>query len=101
MDSNTFVINLEVAGRFYPVTIERGDEKKEEDARRAAGRVEELINSYKLHYKTSSIEERDFLAMAAIQLAMDLVQQEKRNDTQPFTEKIQQLTNEIDAYLKS
>lgn len=99
MENNKFIINLEVAGRTYPVTIERGDEEREYYARQASKRVQEIILLYR-QYFDKSIQERDLLAMVSIQLAMELIQMEDKNDTKPFTEKIQQLTNELEAYLK-
>lgn len=99
MENNKFVINLEVANRTYPVAIERGDEKKEYYARRAAKRIQDKILLYKQYYD-KSVGEKDLLAMASIQLVMELIQLEDKNDTLPFTERIQQLTNEIGVYLK-
>ena len=99
MKNDKFVINLEVAGRTYPVTIERGDEEREYYARQASKRVQENFLLYRQSFD-KSIEERDLLAMVSIQLAMELIQLESKNDTKPFTEKIQQLTNELEAYLK-
>lgn len=99
MKNDKFVINLEVAGRTYPVTIERGDEEKEYYARQASKRVQENILLYR-QYFDKTIEERDLLAMVSIQLAMELIQLEDKNDTKPFTDKIQQLTHELETYLK-
>ena len=99
MENNKFVINLEVAGGIYPVTIERGDEEEEYYTRRAAKRVHDDFLLYQ-QYFDKSVGEKDLLAMVSIKLAKELVQLEDRKDTLPFTEKIQQLTNSIDAYLK-
>lgn len=99
MRNDEFVINLEIAGRTYPVTIKRGDEQEEFLMRKAAKRVQQNVIQYKQHF-AKSLEERDLLAMIAIQLAMEVVLLEERNDTQPFTHKIQQLTETLEDYLK-
>ena len=38
--------------------------------------------------------------MVAFQLSMHNLELEKRNDTNPFTDKIQELTTELEGYLK-
>ena len=43
---------------------------------------------------------KDLLAMVAFQLSMHNLELEKRNDTNPFTDKIQELTTELEGYLK-
>ena len=99
MNNDEFVINLEVAGRTYPVKIKRGDEQEEFLIRKAAKRVQQNVTQYKQHFAKSE-EERNLLAMVAIQLAVDVITLEDKNDTKPFTLKIQQLTEMLDNYLK-
>ena len=96
--NDEFVINLEIVGRTYPVTIKRGDEQDEYMMRKAAKRVQQNVIQYKQHF-AKSIEDRDLLAMVAVQLALEVVLLEERNDTQPFTHKIQQLTETLEDYL--
>ena len=99
MKNDEFVINLEVAGRTYPATIKRGNEQEEFLMRKAAKRVQQNVIQYK-QYFAKSVEDRDLLAMIAIQLALEVVSLEDRNDTKPFTRKIQKLTETLDDYLK-
>jgi cell division protein ZapA len=96
--NDEFVINLEVAGRTYPITIKRGDEQEEYMMRKAAKRVQQNVIQYKQHF-AKSLEDRDLLAMVAIQLAMEVVLLEEKNDTKPYTHKIQQLTETLEDYL--
>ena len=98
MENDEFVINLDVAGRTYPVTIKRGDEQEEYLMRKAAKRVQQNVIQYKQHFAKSE-EDRDLLAMIAIQLAVDVISLEEKNDTKPFTHKIQQLTKTLENYL--
>ena len=98
MKNDEFVINLEIAGRTYPVTIKRGDEQEEFLIRRATKRVQQNVIQYRQHFDKSS-DDRDILAMIAIQLATEVVLLEEKNDTKPFTRKIQQLTETLENYL--
>ena len=38
--------------------------------------------------------------MVAVQLVMDMIPLEEKNDTQPFVEKIQQWTEKLEHYLR-
>jgi cell division protein ZapA len=90
-----FVINLEVAGRIYPVKIKRGDEQEEFLIRKAAKRVQQDVLQFK-QYFAKTVENRDLLAMVAMQLAVDVISLEEINETEPYTRKIQQLTEMLD-----
>ena len=98
MENNEFVIKLDVAGRIYPVIMKRGEEQEESLIRKAAKRVQQDVTQYKQHFAKSE-EDRDILAMIAIQLAVDVISLEETNDTEPFTHKIRQLTKLLDNYL--
>ena len=100
MKSNEFEIKVKVAGRLYPVWLKRNDEQQEYLIRKAAKRIEQLELVYRQNF-VKSLEDRDILAMAAIQIARDLVMLEEKNDTKPFTHKIQQLTDMLEDYLKN
>ena len=43
---------------------------------------------------------KDLLAMVTFQLSVENLKLEDKNDTSPFTEKIQELTDELESYLK-
>jgi len=97
--NDEFVINVEIADRAYPVKIKRGDEQEEFLIRNAAKRVQQNVLQFKQFF-AKSVENRDLLAMVAIQLAVEVINLEGRNDTKPFTDKIQQLTQTLENYLK-
>ena len=84
-----FLINIVVAGKKYPLTIKR----HEEELARAAA------SQYRQHFAVE-VDTKDLLAMVAFQLSMHNLELEKRNDTNPFTDKIQELTTELEGYLK-
>ena len=99
MKSDEFEIKVKVAGRLYPVWIKRGDEQQEYLIRKAAKLIQQLELAYRQKF-VKSLEDRDILAMAAIEIARDLVILEEKNDTKPFTHKIKQLTDMLEGYLK-
>ena len=99
MESDEFEIKVKVAGRLYPVWLKRSDEQQEYLIRKAAKRIEQLEIAYRNRF-VKSLDDRDVLAMAAIEIARDLVILEEKNDTKPFTHKIKQLTDTLEDYLK-
>lgn len=89
-------IHLNIAGKSYPLTIERS---VEENYRKAEQRIRELMNMYQLRLK-NIVDTKDLLAMAAVHLALQNVELQENNDTSPFTKRIQELTAELEGYLK-
>ena len=92
-----FLIHVEIADKSYGLWIDRKDEQL---ARDAAKQIRAKINQYRLNFTQSEVDVKDLLAMVAFQLSMSNLQLEKKNDTNPFTEKIQELTDDIENYLK-
>lgn len=92
-----FVIHLEIAEKDYGLTINRNDE---ELARAAAKQIRDKINQYRQYFSKTDVDVKDLLAMVAFQLSMSNLQLEQKNDTGPFSEKIQQLNKELDGYFK-
>lgn len=94
---NEFLIHLEIADRSYGLWIDRGEEQL---ARDAAKQIRTKINQYRQNFAGSDLDVKDLLAMVAFQLSMNNLQLENKDDTSPFTEKIQQLTEQLETYLK-
>jgi cell division protein ZapA len=92
-----FLINLDVDGRKYPLTIEREDE---ELVRAAAKQIQLKLNQYRQHYFINDIVTKS-LDMVAIQLSISELRLTKMKDTTPFVDKIQQLNEELERYLTS
>ncbi len=88
-------INLSIADAYYPLTIPRKDEEK---VREAARQVNIRLNTYREHYKSLSPEK--LLAMVAYQFSLEKLELAERNDTQPYTAKIEELTNVLEAYFR-
>lgn len=97
MDENKFLIHLKIAEKTYGLWIYRKDE---ELTREAAKQIAEKINQYRAVFLSEEVDVKDLLAMVALQLSIENLKLEEKNDTIPFTDKIQQLTNELESYLK-
>ena len=88
-------ISLQMAGASYPLTINREDE---EMVREAAKQVDIRLNAYREHYLNVSLER--IIAMVAYQFALENLQLKDRNDTEPYTSKIKELTEVLETYFK-
>ena len=88
-------INLQIADSYYPLTINRDEE---ETVREAAKQVNIRLNAYREHYENESLER--IIAMVAYQFALENLQLKDRNDTEPYTAKIKELTEVLETYFK-
>lgn len=84
-----------MAGASYPLTINREDEQM---VREAAKQVDLRLNAYREHYQSVSAER--IIAMVAYQFSLENLQQKQRNDTEPYTTKIKELTKVLEDYFK-
>lgn len=87
-------ITVILAERHYPLKIKRTDEEK---VRKAAKVINEKILQYKQRYAGDI---QDALAMTALQLVSQLVEEEYRTDVTPLVENLQELNEELEEYLK-
>ena len=92
-----FLIHLDIAEKSYCLWIDRKDEQL---ARDAAKQIRNKINQYRQNFAQSDVDVKDLLAMVAFQLSMTNLQLEDKNDTSPITDKVQELTSELEKYLK-
>ena len=88
-------INLQMAGASYPLTINREDE---EMVREAAKQVDIRLNAYRVHFPKVAPEK--IIAMVAYQFSLENLQMKDRNDTEPYTAKIKELTEVLETYFK-
>ena len=88
-------IKVNVADRYYPLKIERRDEEK---IRKAARMINEKVQQYKQRYLDKDAQ--DFLAMAALQFVTRVIEMEDRNEAEPLGKRLQELTEELEEYLK-
>jgi cell division protein ZapA len=88
-------IKVNVADRYYPLKIERRDEEK---IRKAARLINEKVLQYKQRYLDKDVQ--DFLAMAALQYVTRIIEMEDKTDISPLEQKLQDLNEELEEYLK-
>ncbi|KAA6328887.1 hypothetical protein EZS27_022252 [termite gut metagenome] len=88
-------INLVMAGYTYPLTI---NSEEEEVIREAAKQVNLKVNIYRDNFPTLPLER--VITMVAYDFSLRDLKQEKRHDTEPYTEKIEELTKVLEDYFK-
>lgn len=91
-----FKIRLKVDNEEYPMTILRSEE---EDYRAAARRIDNKLNKYRNVFPKLDAEKH--WLMVAVELAYENVLLEKKNDTQPYLDKLKELEREIEKRIRS
>ena len=94
MDDKMMKINLLIDCQRYPLNIRREDEQLYRDA---AKLIDKTLNKY-LSWKPE-LGASNHLAMAALELAFNLMTMKDKNDTKPYLEKLEELTKELDNYI--
>lgn len=87
-------IKVNIADRYYPLKIDREDEEK---IRKAARLINEKVLQYKQRYTDKDTQ--DFVAMAALQFVIKLIESEEQADSSFIMENIRNLSDELDVYL--
>ena len=87
-------IRVNVSDRYYPLKVERNDEEK---VRRAARMINEKVLQYKQRYSDKDVQ--DFLAMAALQYVIKLIEEEEKLNNDYLPEALKELTAKIEAVL--
>jgi cell division protein ZapA len=87
-------IRVNVADRYYPLKIERKDEEK---IRRAARMINEKVLQYKQRYTDKDVQ--DFLAMAALQFVIKVIDNEKNDDISPVFNGVKEIVSELNEYI--
>ena len=82
--SRTRRITVKIAGKEYAMTVPQDDEEK---YRRAAREINELISAYKGSFVA---EPEDYLAMAAMQVAVNKVNLEMDREIDSYLNDIKQ-----------
>ena len=91
-----FSIKVTIAGRSYPLTIERDEE---ENVRRAAKNINEYIQELQDNYEVN--DKQDLLAMAALQMSTQVTTGVGEQESEGFQLQLQALGDKLDAYLKA
>ena len=88
-------IRVNVADRYYPLKVEREDEEK---IRRAARMINEKVLQYKQRYTDKDVQ--DFLAMAALQFVIKLIEEEEKLSNDYLPDALIELTQKIETVLE-
>lgn len=83
-------IRVNVADRFYPLKIERTDEEK---IRKAAKLINDKVQAYKQHYADKDTQ--DFLAMAALQFVIKVLETEQTEEASNVTNDLETLSQQV------
>jgi cell division protein ZapA len=87
-------IRVNVADRFYPLKVEKDDEEK---IRRAAKMINDKVLMYKQRYVDKDTQ--DFLAMAALQFVIQLIDEEKSGSDDDLPQILEELNRKLEAAL--
>ena len=88
-------IKVQVAERFYPLKIKRQDEEK---IRKASKLINDKVLQYKQRYTDKDTQ--DFMAMAALQFVINLIDCEQQQNVVSLEEELGSLSSELDELLK-
>ena len=88
-------IKVQIAERFYPLKIKRQDEEK---IRQAARLINDKVLQYKQRYTDKDTQ--DFMAMAALQFVINLIDCEQQQNVVSLAEELGSLSSELDELLK-
>ncbi|HRW63918.1 MAG TPA: cell division protein ZapA [Bacteroidales bacterium] len=88
-------IKVNVADRYYPLKIDRTDEEK---IRKAAKMINEKVLQYKQKYTDKDTQ--DFLAMAALQYVIKVIECDSEFVATPVLERLEDFNNELEVFLK-
>jgi len=95
-ESDLFVINVSIVENIFPIRILRKDEER---IRKAAKLVNDKFKVYQRKY--SDTENAKLLSMLAIELASEYLKVESQTDMDPFVEKVQEMEQALNEYLKN
>lgn len=87
-------IRINIADRYYPLKIDRRDEEK---IRKAARSINEKVLQYKQKYTDKDTQ--DFLAMAALQFVIKVLESEGDTADDAMLDMISALNNELGSVL--
>ena len=95
--SNKLKINIVIAGRTYPLSV--NNTKEEEGMRKAANAINKLISMYEQNYAVS--DKQDVLAMSALQFAskLEILSLDKTDTKKEEIQRLNDLTKLVSTHL--
>jgi len=98
MEDNKLIININIGERMYPISIERGDTRREELIRKASQSINDTLFQYKKRgYKNK--DDQDYLAMTVIMFAVKLLENESKEDISPIINELKKVNFELEEVL--
>lgn len=98
MEDNKLIITINIGDRPYPISIERGDSRREELIRRAAQSINDTLLQYKKKgYKNK--DEQDYMAMTLIMFAVKLMESENKEDVSPVINELKKINFKLEELL--
>jgi cell division protein ZapA len=88
-------IRVNVADRYYPLKIEKDDEEK---IRKAAKLINDKVLMYKQRYVDKDTQ--DFLAMAALQFVIQLIDEEEKSGDDDLPKILEELNQKLESALE-
>jgi len=96
MSNWSHTIKVNIAERFYPLRIDKEDD--EERIRKAAKLINDKLFHYKKQFNDKDVQ--DFLAIAALQIAVKWIELETKVTSNDQTDKLEQLNEQLVMFLK-
>lgn len=92
-------IRITIAGKTYALKV---DASQEEVLRLAAKKVDETINRLKQNFSGGiNSDDQDYLAMATLSIATELMENRKNNETERLMESLESLDKQLTEYIQS
>jgi len=87
-------IKINIAERYYPLTVDRKDEER---IRKAAKIINDKILQYKQIYDDKDVQ--DFLAMVTLQFTIKYLESEEKLNENPVTDKLKDINERLEEFL--
>lgn len=91
-----FSINVNIAGRTYPLTIQRSEE---EYVRKAAQAINDNVKHLQQNYAVK--DSQDLLAMTALEYSSELLVKKGTVEQEHLMKQLEQLEQKLTSYLDS
>jgi cell division protein ZapA len=99
MDNDFFRITLKILDKHYPYNCKkRSDERI---LRKAATNLTEKYLQYSSYYSKANFEKNDLLTLVGFHFSFEVLDNENKEDTTPLFDKIEQLNNELEDFIRS
>ncbi|MEA3446483.1 MAG: cell division protein ZapA [Bacteroidota bacterium] len=96
--ADTRIINLTIAGKKYPVWVDKNDEKEEEIFRLASKIIKKKMDQYQKKFSNRNIF--DTLAMTTLQSTKELIEAKNHAIESKEMDKLIDINNKLDEILE-